>query len=348
MNNNLSIMNPLVYIVILNWNKNEQTLDCIRSVLKSSYPNYKISVIDNGSSEKLDKRLADEFPEIDYYYSPENLGFTGGVNIGIERALEHDADYIWLLNNDVEVPEDCLTKLVSFAESETNIGLASPLIVNVNKPERPFYGSYRDDDLGVLRHSYDLCIYQEWVDKNPTKIGLWGTALLIKRRLVERIGMLDSDFFAYYEDDEYSYRSSKAGFLNKTCLDAKITHLTDSKEIIEHKHYRTFLMARNHYLFWIKSGVTRNDAIYRCLERYLPKIQKLSLTNDKQTLNAMVGGLWHAIVLHRFGPLPEHISAPILVVDLIKLLAKPSYKILTEMRRITRRIRRRIKHYLKF
>lgn len=333
---------PLVYIVILNWNKNDVTLSCIKSVFNSSYLHYKILVIDNAPVEKLESKLTISYPSVDYIYSPQNLGFTGGVNLGIKYALEHGAEYVWLLNNDVIVLPDTLTKLIRCAESDTRLGLISPIIVDVNNPRKPFFGAFWDVEGGILLNAYDKDTYLDWESQIPEKISLWGTALLIKKNLIEKIGLFDDDYFAYYEDNDYSYRSSKAGFLNKTCIEARVTHETDPIEIIQQKDYRTFLMTRNYFLFLIKCGISRSDTIYRTLEYFLPKISRFSESIKKTQLHPTVAGLWYAIILNEFGAVPKEIKVPTLVIKILVPLAKPLYNALPKIRRFIKRVRRRL------
>lgn len=323
---------PLIFIIILNWNKNDQTLDCIRSVERSSYRNYKIVVIDNAPIEKLEKRLAAEFPEVVYLHNQKNLGFTGGNNQGIEYALSEGADYILLFNNDAEMSENCLASLVAEAESDTKIGLLSPVIYNPNKPNKPFFGSYSDVKKGVIFNAYDLDIYLEWEKNEPEKIVLWGTALLIKREVVEKIGLLDNDFFAYYEDNDFSRRVSSAGYFSKTCLKEMVIHHADNSAVNEKKSYRFFLMSRNLYLFWRKSGISKGESIFRTLYLYLPQVSALYREGKQTILKPMIAGLWQGIVLNRFGAPPEKLDPPCLVYVGSMVFSRPLFCLLPKMR----------------
>ncbi len=123
-----------VFIVVLNWNGCEDTIECIESLKRIDYQDYKILVIDNGSTdESLDIIPKKYLQEIIFIATKKNLGFAGGNNVGIKYAFENPpagggADYILLLNNDTIVESDFLSKLVEVAESDRNIGVVGPQI----------------------------------------------------------------------------------------------------------------------------------------------------------------------------------------------------------------------------
>ena len=112
---------PHVFIIILNWNGLYDTIECIESLKKSDYKKFQVLVIDNGSDADYQKLL--EIKEIILLKIKENIGFAGGVNVGIKYALDNNADYILLLNNDTIVKSDFLGLLLKYMIIEENIGL---------------------------------------------------------------------------------------------------------------------------------------------------------------------------------------------------------------------------------
>jgi len=102
---------PMVAIIILNWNGLQDTIECLQSLRASTYRNVRIWVLDNGSREDPSLALAN-FPEITLLRSAENLGFAGGNNYAAEIALAEQPDYILLLNNDTIVPPEMISELV--------------------------------------------------------------------------------------------------------------------------------------------------------------------------------------------------------------------------------------------
>ncbi|HTM77214.1 MAG TPA: glycosyltransferase, partial [Devosia sp.] len=133
---------PLVAVIILNWNKAALTAACVAAVTRMTYQPVLILVIDNGSAAgSLGPLEALEAP-FELMRNQANLGFTGGVNTGIRRALEAGADYIWLLNNDAVPAADTLATLVSAMQADPHIGMTSPIIRNSDaNDEVDFCGS---------------------------------------------------------------------------------------------------------------------------------------------------------------------------------------------------------------
>lgn len=315
------------------------TLECIQSVSQSTYENYRIIVIDNGSVERLQPRLEKEFPGTDYIYNDENLGFTGGCNQGMRHALERGADFIWLLNNDTIVPKECLATLVRKFEADKPIGLLSPVIQTNGNSNRAFYGGYLDINKGLILKARDPQRYEQWHQTEPQKVWLWGTALLINAELIRKIGYLDEAFFAYYEDNDYSLRSSRASFSNQVCLQATVFHKQASGIGNSKKAYYHFLLARNHYLFWKKAGVNEWSAVTRALQKTLSSIEDLRRRGENSNAAASVGGLWRAICLKDFGKVPEDLNPPKSVYRFTLVLAIVYTFFLRLSKRIGNRIR---------
>src|SRR4051794_37273189 len=115
---------PKVAIVVLNWNDGAATLACLGALRSIDYPNIAVIVVDNGSTDGSAQRIRDS-AFVDLVVNPTNLGFTGGVNVGIARAMATTADYVWLLNSDATTQPDVLSRLVATAETDERIGLVS-------------------------------------------------------------------------------------------------------------------------------------------------------------------------------------------------------------------------------
>ena len=204
---------PLVYVIILNWNGKEDTIECLRSLQEVDYPCYQVLVVDNASDDGSPEAIRVTFPAVELIVNESNLGFAAGNNAGIGHALEEGADYIFLLNNDTTVDRTVLVELVEACEADPAVGLASPKVYYYDRPNTIFYA-------GARRHWFPLL-------PNPIGIGeedrgqhdavreadyVWGQAMFVKRRVVEDIGLLDSGFFMYYEDCDYCLRAVEAGY----------------------------------------------------------------------------------------------------------------------------------------
>jgi GT2 family glycosyltransferase len=134
-NSEVMLRLPRVDIIVLNWNGLRDTLHCLQSLKRADYPAFRVLVVDNGSSDASSTSIRQRFPEVTLIENSENLGFTGGNNIGMRQALEEEADYVLLLNNDTEVAPDAVRLLVETAESDPRIGIAGPIIYYYDRPK---------------------------------------------------------------------------------------------------------------------------------------------------------------------------------------------------------------------
>lgn len=205
---------PSVLVVILNWNGWKDTVTCIDSVLRLNYPNFRVLVIDNGSSDGSAEHLRTiRDDRVELLELPENKGCAGGRNEGFRRALVLGVDYVWLLDNDAMVEDKgTLGSLVALAESDPKIGLVSPRIAEPGEEGRLTYsGGIWSMDPFIIDKTNDPVEARRWARQYPNAGLVMGTALLVKSSVIRAIGMLDDRFFAYSEDCDYSYRSSLAG-----------------------------------------------------------------------------------------------------------------------------------------
>lgn len=242
-------MTPAVCIIILNWNNYHDTLTCLTSLAEMSYKNFKAVVVDNGSiNDSLE--ILSKVSDIHLITNHRNLGFAGGNNVAIQYALAQNYDYVWLLNSDAVVEVDCLEKMVSEAETDARIGLASPVIYHLDRPDVVQHcGTRLNAGADGVNEASDIVTARQWQDQNPETVILWGTALLIKAALIRKVGSLDDKLFAYSEDTDYSLRSSRAGFRNVTVFGARIWHASTEGLRKPHFYYYT---TRNAGLMWRK------------------------------------------------------------------------------------------------
>ncbi|MGD0585828.1 MAG: glycosyltransferase family 2 protein [Oryzomonas sp.] len=204
----------LVYIVILNWNGWRDTVECIESCRSLTYPNFRIVIVDNGSSDGSEAILRERCPDAELIQTGDNLGFAGGNNIGIRQALEHGADYVWLLNNDTIVDAGALTALVQAAESDKSVGMAGSKIVYYDNPKLLWYaGAFLDSARPCRPAHRGLGEEDKGQYDAPEETGyVTGCSLLARCGMMETVGLLDEGFFLYFEDVEWSARARRAGW----------------------------------------------------------------------------------------------------------------------------------------
>ncbi len=218
-------MNPKVYLLVLNWNMPDDTIECLRSLQAQDYDNFTIVLIDNASEDDSVKVLSAEFPDIRIIVNKQNLGFAEGNNIGIRYAIENNADYIFILNNDLTLKEDCLRRLIAAGEKTPKSGMLAPKVYYYDDP-KVINSLGTSIDWFRLRPHLSFC---NQIDKGQFKENrdaqiLVGCALMIKKRVVEKIGMLDKDFFMLHEEADWCLRSLKAGYRNIVIPEAVAFH----------------------------------------------------------------------------------------------------------------------------
>jgi GT2 family glycosyltransferase len=292
-----NLIRPPVYIIILNWNGLKDTLECLESVYALDYPNFKVVVVDNGSTHDLPDSIIRTYPQVVLIKNDENLGFTGGNNVGMRYAMEAGAEYLWLLNNDTIVERDCLSKIINLAESSDYIGMVSPIICYLDNPDMSqFAGSYFDWKSFSIVYTNDEAEVGS-KSKNGKEVCLWGTALLIKRSVIETIGFLKEEYFAYWEDTEYSLRVLKHGFQNVVCRETKIYHRAKmiEREYWARGNYFFYYMSRNLMLMvmeYIKGRAARLNFKIRCHAALADRLRFIP-PEYMDTWDASLLGLWH-------------------------------------------------------
>lgn len=236
-----------VFIIVLNWNGKDDTIECVESLKKIDYPERKIVIVDNGSTDDSVEILPKKYfqDDIGFIAVKKNLGFAGGNNIGIEYALKNGADYILLLNNDTTVEPDFLSKLVEAGEKEEKAGFLGPKIMFfsdkgiiwsaggkiLNNFTRGELIGYKETDKGQF-------------DEKKEVDYLSGTCLLVKKQAAEKIGPMTEDYFMYYEDTDFNLRAKEAGFKSVFVPSAKIYHKA-SKAAVEFSYPYLYYHSRN-------------------------------------------------------------------------------------------------------
>lgn len=190
---------PSVYVVLLNWNGCQDTLECVRSLEKVTYPNFVIIIVDNGSdgndAETIRREVGDSCHIIE---NGRNDGFCEGNNVGMRYALAQGADYVLILNNDTVVDSDFLSQLVESAEADPSVGVAVPCIYFYDNPVKLAYPRVIDTwplMMHVHLGPYSQFLRARRLKKTVTIRMLDGCCFLIKRHVLKGTGLFDPDYF---------------------------------------------------------------------------------------------------------------------------------------------------------
>ncbi len=245
---------PKVAIIILNWNGWADTLECLGSLNRLDYDNFEIILIDNGSKESLNfaRDIENQFSnlKIELILSEENLGFAGGNNQGIKIALERGTDYVLLLNNDTTVEPDFLKKLIEAGEKNKSYGIFGPVIYYSDEAEKIWFAGGQFNWLKT-RGSHIVTKPSGELKKVDY---ITGCCLLVKKEVIERIGLLSEDYFLYYEDGDWCLRAQKAGYSCGSVSLAKIYH-KQSRSTQEFSYPYIYYHSRNGLIFSYRHGL---------------------------------------------------------------------------------------------
>lgn len=303
---------PEVYIVLLNYDNWPDTIECLESVFRNSYPNYKVLLVDNCSTDQslhylrlwaegrfcywlppdnplrklsvppISKPISIEFfqaekthfetekedrsdePNIKncqsnsfllVHQAAQNLGFAGGNNIAIRYALSHGADYVLLLNNDTVVTQNFLIPLVKTAQSNKRIGMVGGKIFFYSDPHKLWAagGGKINSFTSGMKH---IGVFQP-DNRKYSKSGevdyITGCLLLVKKKVIEKIGLMNEDYFLYYEETDWNLRAQKAGYQSYYVPDsviyhkAPLPHLSDKKGITYYYTRNRICLVKKNY-----------------------------------------------------------------------------------------------------
>jgi GT2 family glycosyltransferase len=202
-----------VAVVVLSWNGCDDTLDCLRSLERALYRPLELIVVDNGSTDGSAEAIAREHPAVTLVRNAHNLGFAGGMNVGIRSALAGDADAVLTLNNDMVVDEAFVEPLVGALDADPGAGAACAQILFADEPPRVWYAGARYDGRRGYqgRHiGYGRAPSPPTAPPYETDRACAG-AMLATRPALETVGLFDEELFAYGEDTDWSLRAHGAG-----------------------------------------------------------------------------------------------------------------------------------------
>ena len=268
----------LVYIILLNWNGYLDTIECVESCRKLSYQNFRILIIDNGSTDNSETILRERFPDIKLIQTGANLGFAGGNNVGIRYAIEHGADYVWLLNNDTVVDTEALSALVQVAEGDKTVGMVGSKIVYYENLRLIWYaGAVLDLDRPYRLHHRGLNEEDRGQFDAACETGyITGCSLLARKEMMDIVGLLDYGLFLYFEDADWSARAVAKGWKLLYCPASLVHHKVSLSVGGAASPTLLYYTARNR-LYFIKHnfpGKLIGAFIYNAYEHVLVNVKK--------------------------------------------------------------------------
>ncbi len=240
------MINPNLFIIILNWNGLHDTIECIESLKRSDYKNFQILVVDNGSDADYYRLI--EIKEIELLRLQENIGFAGGANAGIKYALDNNADYILLLNNDTIVSLNFLSLLIKNLTLEENCGIVAPQINYYNAPKKIWSAG---GNISKIRGS-GFVLSNKIKNKEGTNRFVdfvSGCCMLIRKEVFNKVNDFDENYFLYVEDVDFCKRVIDSGFKIMVVPQSKIWHKVNASTLNNNSYIPLYYNTRNRLYF---------------------------------------------------------------------------------------------------
>ena len=267
-------MSPQVSVIILNWNGRSLLAECLAALRAQTWRDFEIIVVDNGSQDDSVQWLSECEPDVRVICNATNLGFATANNQGI---LLSQAPVVMLLNNDAILEPDCLQALMSAADEHTEAGaLACKILIRGSKGQM--------DSAGIEVDRAGIAWNRGWgkpaaeYTKPVNVFGPSAAAALYRRSMLEQIGLLDDDFFIYYEDVDLAWRAQWAGWPCVYVPNAVVHHV-HSATTGRNSPFKNYLLSRNKW--W---AIFKNYPI-QSLVAYLPLVFIIDL-------GAMLWAIW--------------------------------------------------------
>lgn len=250
-----NMIEPKIFIVLVNYNGISDTLECIESIQKNDYTNYEIVIVDNKSTDMSCSKLQQKKSQYVLIEAKENNGFSAGNNIGIQYAMTHGAEYIVLLNNDTVVSNDFLTQLIGYQLRNKECAVAIGKIYYESERNRIWYAGGSVSRITTRTVHYDFGKKDSCsLSKEPEQVSFaTGCYMSIHRSVIEQVGMLDEDYFLYDEDTDYSLRllanKKKIFYVPTSVIYHKVSASTGNGSNLSQ-----YYQVRNHFLL-IKKNI---------------------------------------------------------------------------------------------
>lgn len=286
-------MYPVVTIITINYNQLQLTCALLDSLRKVSYPAVEVIVVDNHSKEDPTSVIAARYPEVKLIVSKENLGFAGGNNLGITASK---GEYLLFLNNDTEVHPGFLEPLVALFETNSTAGAASSKILYYNSGETIQYAGSSSVDPFTGRSKRVGYMEKDQGQHNvqrETELA-HGAAMMVPRRVINKVGMMPEFFFLYYEEVDWCESIKRAGYKIFFVPDSKVYH-KESMSIGKGSTLKTYYMTRNRLLYMRRNtaGLKKITWILFFLFFTLPKNALMfTLKRDLEHAKAFWKGLF--------------------------------------------------------
>lgn len=274
-----------VFVILVNYNGLNDTLECIKSILSTQFKEITIVVVDNASTEDETIEIKEKYPDVVTLRSEINGGFSAGNNIGIKYALEHGAAYIMLLNNDTVIAPDMISLLLDGCNENT---ITVPKMYYYWDQEKIWYGG---GEINKWTGNAVHCCLNQKQEQQSRRLCTFATGccMMVKADIFARVGLLDESYFMYFEDVDFCIRILSAGIRILYVPEARLWHKVGSSSGGEMSPFNAYYCTRN------RLNLIRNNRRffhwtaywYSLITRYIRMIQ----SKDKIVKKAFLKGI---------------------------------------------------------
>jgi len=288
-----------ISVITVNFRQPDVTIALLESIKKysSGHP-IELIVVDNGSEQDIQEILQSAYPGVKYIRSKENIGFAGGNNLGIGQAT---GDYLLFLNNDTEITENLFDVLSATLDDNPQVGMVSPLILYFDQPELIQYAGFTEMNYKTCRNrGIGSMEKNEGQFDQTTRETAYchGAAMMCRRTDLNSVGLMEENFFLYYEELDWCEKFRRAGKSIWFTGQTKIYH-KESVSVGRESSIKTYFMTRNRLLFIRRNTSLFNTVIfsfYYVLLACPKQILKYTFSGRKDLVKWVLKGLaWNLV-----------------------------------------------------
>jgi GT2 family glycosyltransferase len=244
-----ALRTPTVDVLVINYNGREIIGKCLEFLVKSDYPRFKVTVVDNGSRDDSVDVVRRSYPHIGIVRLPKNRGYGGGANAGLEKS---DAHFVLVMNSDVFLESHCVTELVRLAVTDQRIAFVQPKLYRGFSKVLDSAGAYTLFPLGYDYHLGEQEVDDGRYDRTRVLGYAYGACLLLRRKVASELGKFDEDFFLFHEESDLCWRARVLGYEILSCPQAVAWHshsYTMRREFVDISYF----MERSRILMLLKN-----------------------------------------------------------------------------------------------
>lgn len=240
-------------VVICNYNKSRDVVNCIQSVIESRTDDYDLYVVDNASTDDSVEQIRSKYGDrVNLIINSENLGGSGGFNAGIRKVVSEGYKYVWCLDNDVLVDENALSALVEFMDSHSDVGMTGSKVYHMEAPDYV-------QQFGIIIDFDEFCVeakyYNRLEDGTMPEVvysdAVAACSVLVRSSVIKEIGAMPEENFLYWDDTEWGYRCNMAGYKVASYGKSQVLHAMGAKKESVNT-FPTYYAWRNWIQFFIK------------------------------------------------------------------------------------------------